>query len=154
MKVIIEKVTPSEEEVVVIKYHQLHPKILQAVSILEMSNDIIFAYQDKEVFRIAPEDIYYVESVDRKVFLYCRDAVYDAKQTLQELEKTLDRHGFARVSKTMLLNLDKVVSFTVAPEARLKATLKNGEKVLVSRHYVREIKRALGLQDSGEGDSS
>jgi len=150
LKVVIEKIMPDEEEVVVIKYHQLRPKLLQAISILEMSNDILIAYQGKEVFRIAPADIYYIESVNSKVFIYCKEAVYDSRQTLQELENVLRYSDFARSSKTMLINLDKVTSFTSAPGARLKATLDNDEKVLVSRYYVREIKRALGLQDVSE----
>ena len=68
-----------------------------------------------EIHRIAPEDVFYIEAVDNKTFLYCERAVYEIKQKLYELEE-LQINDFLRISK-----------------------------VTISRKYVNELKKCLGV---------
>jgi DNA-binding LytR/AlgR family response regulator len=50
---------------------------------------------------------------------------------------------FLRISKSMLLNLMKVESIRPAFNGRFLAVLHSGEEVIVSRSYVKGLKRAL-----------
>ena len=92
-----------------------------------------------------PKEIFYFEAVDNKVFLYLEKDVYETKQKLYELEELFRGTDFVRVSKSVILNLSKVKSLSPAFNGRFEATMKNGEKLIVSRAYVPALKEKLGL---------
>ena len=52
---------------------------------------------------------------------------------------------FVRVSKSMVLNIKKIKSVKTAENARMNAALLNGEQVVISRSYVKDLKKRLGL---------
>jgi len=103
------------------------------------------AYSNDGIFRIRPEDVFYIEAVDRVAFLHCESEVYEAKYKLHELEKMLAAYDFFRVSKSMLVNLLQIRSFTSVAKRRLEAVMKNGEKVPISRHYMAALRNLLDL---------
>lgn len=90
-------------------------------------------------------EIYYFESVDDKVFAYAENDVAEVKWKLYELEERLAGGDFIRIAKSMILNLSKVKRFAPYMGGRFEALLENGEKVLISRQYVPELKKVLGL---------
>lgn len=64
---------------------------------------------------------------------------------LYKIEESLKNLRFSRISKTVIANLDKMLSIRKAENSRLTATLVNQEKLIVSRQYVSEIKKKLGV---------
>jgi DNA-binding LytR/AlgR family response regulator len=94
---------------------------------------------------VAPKDVFYFEAVDNKVFLYLEKEVYETKLKLYELEERFVGTDFLRVSKSVIMNLAKVKTLSPAFNGRFEATMKNGEKVIVSRQYVPVLKDKLGL---------
>jgi DNA-binding LytR/AlgR family response regulator len=101
--------------------------------------------KDGETFFIPMKDIYFFESVDGKIFFYTEKETYEAAARLYKIEESLQNSKFARISKTAIANLSKMRSIKPAENSRLMATLLNGEKILVSRQYVSEIKQKLGV---------
>ena len=83
--------------------------------------------------------------MDNKVFLYLEKEVYETKLKLYELEERFVGTDFLRVSKSVIMNLAKVKTLSPAFNGRFEATMKNGEKVIVSRQYVPVLKDKLGL---------
>ena len=69
---------------------------------------------------------------------------YETKYRLDELENVLDPL-FARCSKAMIINLRKVKQVQYEMGGRMRAELFNGEEVIISRSYVKEIKRRMDL---------
>jgi len=61
------------------------------------------------------------------------------------LEDQLGKNEFIRVSKSCILNLNKIGSLAPSLGGRFEARLKNGEKVIISRQYVNSLKEVLGL---------
>ena len=53
---------------------------------------------------------------------------------------------YVRISKSMIANLRKVRNVSAEPGGRMVAVLLNDERVIISRSYVKEIKRRLGIQ--------
>ena len=51
-----------------------------------------------------------------------------------------------RISKSMIVNLRKIQNVSAEPGGRMMAVLLNTERVIISRSYVKEIKRRLGIQ--------
>ena len=60
------------------------------------------------------------------------------------LEESLGAY-FLRVSKSMIVNLKKIKCVRSDISGRMEATLLNDEKIIISRGYVKEIKRRLDL---------
>ena len=59
---------------------------------------------------------------------------------LYELEKKLSRFSYVRVSKSVVINISKIKSIRPQLNGRFEALLENGEKVIVSRHYVNDLR--------------
>ena len=144
MKIVFEELPPNEEEVIIIRCREMTVEIYRAISLLKALETLI-AYDGNNIYRVLPSDIYYIETVDNKTFLYCKDKIYESKQKLYELEEVLLNTDFLRVSKSAMLNLSKVNSLSPALNGRFEATLLNKEKIIISRQYVSDLKKKLGI---------
>ena len=145
MKVIIEDNGQGEEEQIIIRCRELDESLMKLINGFKTGNTKITATSDGEIFRLEPKEIYYFEAVDNKVFLYGKAEVYETKMKLYEIESELEGSDFFRASKSVILNMTKIKSLTPAFSGRLEALLKNGERVIISRQYVGELKDRLGL---------
>lgn len=144
MRIVIEEPQDGEEEQIIVKCYQMTPEFLHALALLK-AQDMLVAYDGNEIHRIQPMSVYYIEVVDNKTFLYCKDKVFESKQKLYELEETLTNSDFLRISKSVIINLSKINSLSPALSGRFEATLSNGERVIISRQYVVDLKKKLGI---------
>ena len=144
MKIIIEKPSDGEEERIVVKCHNISPELLSALSTLKAQGNLLNAYVGNEIHRVNPADIFYIETVDNKTFLYCDKNIYETKQKLYELEE-LTTSDFLRISKSVIVNLSKIKSLIPSISGRLEAVLPNNERVIISRQYVGKLKKNLGI---------
>jgi DNA-binding LytR/AlgR family response regulator len=101
--------------------------------------------KDGIITMIDTKNVYYFEGVDNKVFIYCKQSVYESKLKLYEIEETYENSDFFRASKSIILNITKIKSISPAFSGRFEALLFNGEKVVISRQYVPELRKRLGL---------
>ena len=144
MQVHIEKANSKEEETAVIKAVDITDEISAAVELLEGgSRSFAVSYEDN-AYILKAEAVYYIESVDKKTFVYTKERCYDCKYRLYELETMLGGY-FMRCSKSMIINLRKIRSVRSSMSGRIEATLLNDEVAIISRGYVKEVKRRLGL---------
>ena len=89
--------------------------------------------KENEIFFIPVKDIFYFESVDGNIFFYTKDETYEATEKLYIIEESLKNLQFSRISKTVIANLDKMLSIKKSENSRLVATLINKEKLVVSK---------------------
>jgi len=118
---------------------------MNLLNAFKSADNVLIGYQDNEIQRVNKEEIFYIDTVDNKVFLYCEKNVVESKQKLYELEEILGTKDFLRISKSTIINMSKIKSLAPAFSGRLEATLVNGEKVIISRQYVSELKKNLGI---------
>jgi two-component system response regulator AlgR len=76
--------------------------------------------------------------------------VFDSREhlmrdTLNDLEERLGAFGFVRVHRGELVRLDAIVSLESSGDSAI-ATLTDGQRALVSRRYVAELRRRLGVR--------
>lgn len=90
-----------------------------------------------------PEEIFYFESVDKKVFACLASSVWQVSGSLERLERELAGRNYLRASKSVLMNLERVEEFTSTMGNRIIATMENGEKIVISRHYARQLRMLL-----------
>lgn len=90
-------------------------------------------------------DVLYFESVDDRTFLYTADAVLEIMQRLYALEDMLSKQDFLRISKSQIVNIQKIRTLHPELNRTITATLCNGEKLTISRKYVPHLKQLLSL---------
>ena len=145
MRVRFEQVDEKEKEQALIRAVEKTADILNAMDLLENGSGGIAVIQDRNTFFCKQTQIYYIESVDKRTFVYTKGGCYESRDRLYELEEKLGTYH-VRISKSMIVNLRKIRNVCAEPGGRMVAVLLNGERVIISRSYVKEIKRRLGIQ--------
>ena len=136
MKITIEQLEPGGQEEIIIRCTEVDSELLRLVTAVKNRRSRLTAYSGDGIVKLSPEEIFYFESVDNKTFLYTEKSVYRCDNKLYELESMLGDTSFVRISKSCILNSSAVESVRAEFSGRLEAKLKNGEKVLVSKHYL------------------
>ena len=98
---------------------------------------------DEKVYQIPLSEILYFEAVGEQVFAYTTDDIYNIKNRLYEIEELYSDRKFIRCSKSVVVNILQIESFRPALDSRFYAKLKNGEEILISRMYAKNIKKKL-----------
>lgn len=145
MKIIIEDCNPGEEDQIIIRCKEMKEPLLKLISELKLGQKKLVGMKDGNITMVEPSSVYYFEGVDNKVFIYCKQNVYETKLKLYEIEEEYSNTDFFRASKSIILNVSKIKSISPAYSGRFEALLFNGEKVVISRQYVPYLKRKLGL---------
>ncbi len=145
MKITIVTPKPNEEDEIIIKCRNLDEDLMKIICRLKEEESRVTAYQDRDIIKLYPKDIYYFESVDNKVFACCEKQVYEVRLKLYEIEDALSNSDFIRISKSVIVNLYKIKSVAPMFNGRFEAKLQNDEKIIISRQYVPDLKKALGI---------
>ena len=143
MDVRIEQIGATGEELVLIRCREITEEVREIASFVKSRQGCLSGVSEDRRYEVAVTDVCYVESVDGKTFLYTNDRVYESSYRIYELEELLKTRHFLRISKPMLVNLMKIQSIQPAFNGRFLAILRSGEKVVISRNYVKALKTAL-----------
>ncbi|MBR6443720.1 MAG: LytTR family transcriptional regulator DNA-binding domain-containing protein [Clostridia bacterium] len=144
MRVEIRRIGPAEEENAVISVAEMTDSIRNAVDLLENQCRTIPVVSDGKTMMCRTDQIYYIESVDKRSFVYTKAGCYETRHRLYELEELLDAR-FLRCAKAMIINIRKIRSVKGELNGRMRAEMLNGEQIIISRGYVKELKERLGV---------
>lgn len=144
MRVEIKSVNSYEEEQAVISAVKITEDLQSAIDILDSNCHVIPVISDDETVMLRTEKIYYVESVDKRTYIYTKDNCYETKYRLYELEQLLNQY-FLRSAKAMIVNIRKIKSVKSEINGRMTAQLLNDEQVIIARNYVKDLKERLGI---------
>lgn len=148
MKVGITMISEGEEEEVHFRIHRMDQRVDEAIRVLTLAyHGSLLCKKGEAFYKIDVKEILYLESVDRRVFVYTEKETLEVADRLYVLEERLSSAGFIRISKSMLVNFNKIYSFYPKFSGNLEALLVNKEKVTISRRYVPELKRKLGMEE-------
>ena len=144
MKLIRKQIDPTEEEAVILEYIEWTSEWENLSDYIEGKKRQIIGYgTKKEMYSIQLEDILYFEAVGDLVFAYTGDQVYEIKMRLYQVEETVQQSGILRASKSFLVNVRKIEKVRSVLNGRFMAVMENGEEVLITRHYAREVMDAI-----------
>jgi len=117
----------------------------KAEQLLQNAFLTISAKKDGYTVTIGLNEIYYMESIDRSLFIYTEKEVYESSRSLADMEAALPEALFLRISKAAILNTDKLRQVKAQLNGRYEATLLNGEHLIINRSYVPDLKRKFGI---------
>lgn len=124
---------------------QLTPEIEKLLAALRMMDHQLTVKRSGEIHFLDMAEIIYIESVERKCFIYTSKEIYESDFKLYELEQQLDGYGFVRVSKSFLIRLADIQSLKADINRKIRITMSNGEQIIASRQYAESLKKRLGV---------
>ncbi len=143
MRVSIRNILHREDEQVVLECVEMTKDFEDIREYVLMKGNTLVGYVHDTAYQLNLSDVLYFEAVGDQVFAYTAEEIYSVKKRLYELESVYQGRKFIRCSKSVLVNLMQIESFRPALDSRFLARMKNGEDVLVSRMYAKELKKKL-----------
>ncbi len=143
MLIRLEEDLNQEDIEILIRYAQMTKRIKRMVTLLKSVDSRVKCTLDSNEVWLNASSIYYIESVDKKTFVYCEKSVYRTELRLYQLMEELSGAGFVQVNKACILNINVLEGIKPLMNSRLEATLTNGERIYVTRKYLPDIKRNL-----------
>ena len=145
MKVNIDISAEYKEPFAVIHTDKVTDEIQRMIDIFSNSETPVTALQNEEdIVVLQPKDIYMVRIENGDTVIYGAKQKYRSRKRLYELADQLGKQ-FMQISKTTLINLSYMDSIEPGFSGTLLLKLKNGNKDYVSRKYLPEFKKYLGL---------
>lgn len=146
LEIVIHSDSDVEEMKIDIYCRKLTPELEKVIAVLKMLEQKLTGMYQGETCFIDPDKVLYIDTTDKKTFIYTADRVYETALKLYTLEEELSCVGFFRGGKSIIINLRHIESLKTDLNRRIQVTLDNGEKLLVSRQYAEELKRRLGVK--------
>lgn len=144
MKITIETPKPGDEDEVIIRCAEMDDRMMRFICALRQ-DERLTGYLEDKIVKISLKDIYYFEAVDNKIFACTVKETYEIRRKLYELEQDFAHTDFLRISKSAIVNTSKIAYVKPVFNGRFEAQLKNGEKIIISRQYVAELKKKIGI---------
>ena len=144
MKVSVEITPGVKEPYAVIYTAQVTEEIQRTIDLLGTGDTPVTAYHEEKLIILQPEDIFMVRVEDGDTILYGAKQKFRSRKRLYELSIQLGKQ-FMQISKSTLVNLSYLDSVEPGLGGTMLLKLKNGCKDYVSRKYLPDFKRYLGL---------
>ena len=145
MKLLIEQSDQYTDAEIVIKCGMMDDRLESIIQHIRLHMFSVAGVKDGETKIFPLGDIYYFDSTDERTFLYLENDVYECSLKLYELEEQLEKANFVRISKSCIVNIMKLDSVRPLLNSRYETKLENGEKLIISRHYLPGFKRKFGI---------
>lgn len=122
-----------QEPLVTIHCKEKNAFIEQLIAAIQMVDQKLLVNHNNSLTFVPVGEILYIESVDRKCFVYSVHEVYESSCKLYELTQQLSLCSFTQISKSCLVNLTNVESIKTYIDRRLLITMQGGEQFCL--HY-------------------
>ena len=143
MKLIKTKEENLEENYLELHYNKIDDETNAVLDRLRDTLRYIEGMCDEKKVTIALTDIFYIETVDRKTYAYTKDACVEIKEALRDILEEYSGIGFARISKSTIVNIYKIKKLQGDLNMRVIIFLKNDEKLVMNRSYKNEFYERL-----------
>ncbi len=126
---------------VIIEYPEYDSSVDSLVRKIENMSICFTGKTEGKKVSIDLSDIYYIENVERKIFLYTKTDVYRYDGSMTDIEGSVDGTDLVRISRTCFMNVTHLKEIMQIRNSHLEAVLDNEEKLIVSRKYLQDIKK-------------
>ena len=143
MKITLNQDPAFPETEVVINCPQADEDILRLVAMLRIHQKKLVGVLEGEQHLLDVRDILYIDTADKRTFLYTGETVYESALRLYELEEGLKGQDFLRAGRSAIVNFRRIRAIRPELGGRLLVTMDNGEQLYVSRQYAAGMKEKL-----------
>jgi DNA-binding LytR/AlgR family response regulator len=143
MKITINSDSSFADTEITINCKSLSDDIEKIIAMIRMVYMKLTAYKDGQQYVLDAADIIYIDSIDRRTFLYTASGVYESSLKLYELEEKLIDCDFLRANKNCLFNTNYIQSVKPDLDRRIILTMEKNIMLIVSRQYSAAVKQKL-----------
>ena len=126
---------------VIVEYPEYDKSVDNLINKIKNMSISFTGKSDGKTVSIDIADIYYIENVERKIFLYSRKDVYRYDGSMTDIDSSIADTDLVRISRTCFMNVSHLKEIMQIKNSHLEAVLDNGEKLIVSRKYLKDIKK-------------
>lgn len=131
---------------IVINCSNITTEIESIIAALQLADNRITVTKNNEKHLLSISKIAYIESVDRRTFIYTEKDCYESNLKLYEIEERLCDNNFLRISKSCIVRLKYIRSLKSEFDRKIRITLENDEQLIASRQYAVQLKKRLGVK--------
>ncbi|WP_349947896.1 LytTR family DNA-binding domain-containing protein [Lacrimispora sp. BS-2] len=142
MKVNIKTISRESEESADLYIHERDDTVDRLVEYLEQDlfqSVTLMCQKGEKICRVPSSEIYLIETVKEKQVVHTEQENYELNKRLYELERFLPSN-FIRISKSVIMNIDKVRNYTPMLNGLMKVSMLNSQVTYISRKYLKEVK--------------
>ncbi|MGL5378584.1 LytR/AlgR family response regulator transcription factor [Clostridium sp.] len=122
-----------------IEFEDIKKHITACIEEIHMKKDKYLVISNKhDNYKIRIDTILYIEVQNKDITIHTIDNNYEAKMSMNKIEKELKEYSFFRCHKSFLININFVENVK-----QYTAILENGQEVPVSRYKFKEFKTAF-----------
>ena len=126
---------------VIVEYPEYDKSVDNLINKIKNMSISFTGKSDSKTVSIDISDIYYIENVERKIFLYSKKDIYRYDGSMADIDSSISETDLVRISRTCFMNVSHLKEIMQIKNSHLEAVLDNGEKLIVSRKYLKDIKK-------------
>ena len=126
---------------VIVEYPEYDKSVDNLINKIKNMSISFTGKSDGKTVSIDISDIYYIENVERKIFLYSKKDIYRYDGSMADIDSSISETDLVRISRTCFMNVSHLKEIMRIKNSHLEAVLDNGEKLIVSRKYLKDIKK-------------
>lgn len=143
MKIVVNQDPSCPETEIIVNCRQADEDLLKLIAMLRVYQQKLAGILEGEQHLLDVKEVLYIDTVDKKTFLYTEKGVYQSALRLYELEDALKEMDFFRAERSTILNFCRIRSLRPELGRRWLGAMNNGEQVWVFRQYAGELKEKL-----------
>ena len=134
---------PSLKEDYVEVHYREENDAVEVIRNFFFSFESIMGKRDGCTQKLHPGSIYYLEVVDKKLYVYQEKEVWQIDGSLRYFLDCYEESGFVQIGKSMAVNLYRVSRVKADLNMRLRLLMDNGEVLVLNRNYKKAFMEAL-----------
>lgn len=131
-----------EENRVDVFYREKDHEIRGIMDYLEL-HKIILGKNGELTKKILPNDIFYLETIERRCYAYLENEVYQIDFNLKKFQERFMSNGFIQIGKSMIVNVYKIDKVKTDSNMRLRLIMENEEVLILNRTFKRGFMESL-----------
>ena len=135
------------ETEITVRCGRMSDELEKVIASLRVLDRKLTGTKNNQTYILDAAQVLYIDTTDKKTFLYTRSDVYESSLRLYELEQRLSSCDFFRAGKSSIINFNKIKSLRSDIDGRLTVRMENDEKLIVSRQYASYVKDKLNRRD-------
>lgn len=144
MKVEVKIQSNCSKPYAVIYTDEITAEVQRILDYIKDNTNTIIGTVDERIYVLTRQDIFMVAVENERIYLYTKNGKFVSKKRLYEIKTELGS-DFVQISKSVLVKVAACASVESVFGGMMLLHLKNGHKEYVSRHYLSEFKKSLGL---------
>ena len=134
------------DDELIIRCKLISSKLLEIEKIINSDTvESVFGVQESKIFPIKAYTIERIYSENRKTIIFSKGETYESKKNLSNFESILPK-SFVRISKSVIANTKLIQSIESEFSGNYTLIFMSGNKEILSRNYVKDLKTAIGLE--------